>query len=81
MAALLRSRQGSAPDMGDVTALAPGEPGQLFPPLALALAGFLITGAARIDGRATRDSLLLRGRRPRAAGCPGTPPLSRPEAG
>ena len=58
MGALLRSRQASAPDMGDVTALAPGEPGQLFPPLAPALAGFLITGAARIDGRAIRDSLL-----------------------
>ena len=58
MATLLRSRQASTPDMGDVTALAPGEPGQLFPPLASALAGFLISGAARIDGRAIRDSLL-----------------------
>jgi D-amino-acid dehydrogenase len=58
MGTLLRARQASAPDMGDVTALAPGEPGQLFPPLAPGLAGFWITGAARIDGRAIRDSLL-----------------------
>ena len=58
MAAMLRSRQATAPDMGDVTALAPGDPGQLFPLLAATLAGFLITGAARIDGRAIRDSLL-----------------------
>ena len=58
LATLLRSRLASAPDMGEATSLAPGEPGQLFPPLAPALAGFWITGAARIDGRAIRDSLL-----------------------
>ncbi len=58
IATLLRSRLAGAPDRGDVTTLAPGEPGQTFPPLAPALAGFWIAGAARIDGRAIRDSLL-----------------------
>jgi D-amino-acid dehydrogenase len=77
MAALLRSRQASAPEMGDVTALGPGEPGQLFPPLAPALAGFLITGAARIDGRAIRDCLLRAAVRRGARRMPGNATLDR----
>lgn len=56
--ALLESRRAVAPEMGEVTALAPGEPAQMFPPLAPGLAGFWISGAARVDGRAIRDSLL-----------------------
>jgi D-amino-acid dehydrogenase len=77
MDTLLRSRRVSAPEMGDVTAIAPGEPGQLFPPLAPALAGFLITGAARIDGRAIRDSLLRAAVSRGARRMPGNATLER----
>jgi D-amino-acid dehydrogenase len=58
LAALLESRRETAPGMGEVTALAPGEPARMFPPLAPDLAGFWVGGAARVDGRAIRDSLL-----------------------
>jgi D-amino-acid dehydrogenase len=57
-AAFLRSRQGDRPEIGEIAVLGPGEPGKLFPPLAARLAGVWISGAARIDGRAIRDSLL-----------------------
>jgi D-amino-acid dehydrogenase len=56
--ALLESRRATAPEMGEVAALAAGEPAQMFPPLATGLAGFWISGAGRVDGRAIRDSLL-----------------------
>lgn len=58
LGALLESRRATAPDMGEVTPLAPGEPARMFPPLAPELAGYWISGAARVDGRAIRDSLL-----------------------
>lgn len=58
MAALLLSRRASGSGMGEVTALTPGEPARMFPPLASGLAGLWISGGARIDGRAIRDSLL-----------------------
>lgn len=58
LAALLRSRRLRAPDMGELTVLAPGEPAGLFPPLAPGLGGLWISGGARVDGRAIRDSLL-----------------------
>lgn len=58
MAALLRSRRTSAPDIGEVTVLAPGEPARMFPPLDPGLAGLWIGGGARVDGRAIRDCLL-----------------------
>jgi D-amino-acid dehydrogenase len=58
LAALLESRRATAPGMGEVTVLAPGEPARMFPPLAPGLAGLWISGAARVDGRAIRDSLL-----------------------
>ena len=58
MAALLGSRRPGAPDMGEVTALAPGAPARLFPPLAPGLGGLWIGGGARVNGRAIRDSLL-----------------------
>jgi D-amino-acid dehydrogenase len=54
----LRSRRAAAPEIGEVTVLAPGEPAHMFPPLDPALAGVAITGGARIDGRAIRDALL-----------------------
>jgi len=58
MAALLESRRTSAPDIGEVAAMAPGEPARLFPPLDPGLAGLRIGGGARVDGRAIRDCLL-----------------------
>ena len=58
MATLLESRRTSAADMGEVAALAAGEPARMFPPLAPGLAGLLIGGGARVDGRAIRDCLL-----------------------
>jgi len=58
MAALLRSRRTSAPGIGEVAALAPGEPARMFPPLDRGLAGLWIGGGARVDGRAIRDCLL-----------------------
>jgi D-amino-acid dehydrogenase len=58
MAALLQSRRTSAPDVGEVAALAPGEPARMFPPLDPGLAGLWIGGGARVDGRAIRDCLL-----------------------
>lgn len=58
MAALLEARRATAPGIGEVAALAPGEPARMFPPLAPGLAGLWIGGGARVDGRAIRDSLL-----------------------
>ena len=59
LAALLESRRATAPGMGEVTALAPGGPARMFPPLAPGLAGLWISGAARVGGRivagATRE--------------------------
>jgi D-amino-acid dehydrogenase len=54
----LRSRRATAPEIGEVTVLAQGEPTRMFPPLDPALAGVAVAGAARLDGRAIRDSLL-----------------------
>src|SRR5262245_17704670 len=55
VAALLRSGWPGAPDMGEVV---PVDPGGLFPPLRGGLAGLLVPGASRVDGRAVRDALL-----------------------
>jgi D-amino-acid dehydrogenase len=56
--ATLRARLSTTPQIGDITPLAPGEPARLFPPLDPGLAGLAISGGARVDGRAIRDSLL-----------------------
>lgn len=77
MAALLESRRATAPGMGEVTALAPGEPARMFPPLAPGLAGFWVSGAARIDGRAIRDSLLRAAVSHGARRVPGNATLER----
>lgn len=77
MAAVLRSRQAGAPGMGEITALAPGEPAQMFPPLAPDLAGLWIGGGARIDGRAIRDSLLRAAVSRGARRVPGNAALDR----
>jgi D-amino-acid dehydrogenase len=56
--ARLRARLPSTPQIGELTALAPGEPARLFPPLDPGLSGLAVSGGARVDGRAIRDSLL-----------------------
>jgi len=77
MAALVRSRRTSAPDIGEVAALAPGEPARMFPPLAPDLAGLWIGGGARVDGRAIRDCLLRAAVARGARRVPGTATLDR----
>lgn len=47
-----------APEAGDVTVLDPGEARRLFPPLRGDRPAVHITGAARVDGRRLRDTLL-----------------------
>jgi D-amino-acid dehydrogenase len=58
VAASLRALAGDRPEIGEVETIAQGEPRRRFPPLAAELAGVWISGAARIDGRKFRDSLL-----------------------
>jgi D-amino-acid dehydrogenase len=77
MAALLRSRRASAPGIGEVAALAPGEPARMFPPLDTGLAGLWIGGGARVDGRAVRDCLLRAAVARGAHRIPGTATLDR----
>jgi glycine/D-amino acid oxidase-like deaminating enzyme len=76
LAALLESRRTSAPGLGEVAALGPGEPARLFPPLAPGLAGLWVGGAARVDGRAIRDCLLRAAVARGARRLPGTATLS-----
>ena len=56
--ARLLARLPSTPQIGEVTTLGPGEPARMFPPLDPGLSGLAISGGARVDGRAIRDSLL-----------------------
>ena len=77
MAALLASRRTSAAGIGEVAALAPGEPARMFPPLAPGLAGLWIGGGARVDGRAIRDCLLCAAVARGARRVPGTAVLDR----
>ncbi|MEW9671918.1 NAD(P)/FAD-dependent oxidoreductase [Ammoniphilus sp. 3BR4] len=51
-------RKDTAPEIGEITPLSPEETNGLFPPLAEGFASIHISGAARVDGRALRDSLL-----------------------
>jgi len=54
----LRSRLPDHPEIGEISVLPPGGPRELFPPLAGELSAVWIGGAARIDGRAIRGSLV-----------------------
>lgn len=56
--ARLLARLPSTPQIGELTTLAPGEPARMFPPLDQGLAGLAVSGGARVDGRAIRNSLL-----------------------
>ena len=51
-------RKEEAPEIGDITMLSVEETRALFPPLLDEYAAVHISGAARVDGRALRDSLL-----------------------
>src|SRR6185369_11409326 len=54
----VRSQVPYYPEIGEISVLPPGGPRELFPPLAGELSAVWIGGAARIDGRAIRGSLL-----------------------
>jgi D-amino-acid dehydrogenase len=56
--ARLRSRLPGTPEIGEVAELDPPAPSRLFPPLGQHLFGLWLAGAARIDGRKIRDSLI-----------------------
>jgi D-amino-acid dehydrogenase len=56
-AARLRALLPTTPEIGQITELGAPEPCQMFPALASNLGGLWISGGARIDGRAIRDSL------------------------
>lgn len=51
-------RKEDAPEIGEITMLSKEETSALFPPLSDEYAAVHISGAARVDGRALRDSLL-----------------------
>jgi D-amino-acid dehydrogenase len=53
-----RIKQPDAPEMGRITRLANAETSSLFPPLDPEFESVHISGAARVDGRLLRDSLL-----------------------
>lgn len=52
------TRKEDAPEIGEITQLTQEETNELFPPLADDFSALHISGAARVDGRALRDSLL-----------------------
>ncbi|ALG08165.1 NAD(P)/FAD-dependent oxidoreductase [Kibdelosporangium phytohabitans] len=58
MAAAIRSLRERDPSVGDIETLPVGEPAKRFPVLSNELAGLFVGGAARVDGRVMRDSLL-----------------------
>ncbi|MGE6260654.1 NAD(P)/FAD-dependent oxidoreductase [Heyndrickxia sporothermodurans] len=51
-------RKEDAPEMGDITLLTSEQTKELFPPLAEGFEALHVSGAARVDGRALRTSLL-----------------------
>ncbi len=57
------SRKDDAPEIGEIQVLTPSETRSLFPPLAEEYGSVHISGAARVDGRALRDSLLRSAKR------------------
>ncbi len=76
IAAHLRSCAPDYPEIGEISVLAPGRPRELFPPLAGELGAVWIGGAARIDGRAIRGSLLRAAARHGAKRVTGTAALT-----
>jgi D-amino-acid dehydrogenase len=47
----LLARRGDAPEMGEITALDPGQARELFPPLSTEFWAVHVSGGARVDGR------------------------------
>ncbi len=72
----LRSQVPDRPEIGEISVLPPGGPHELFPPLAGELSAVWIGGAARIDGRAIRGSLLRAAARHGARHVTGTAVLT-----
>jgi D-amino-acid dehydrogenase len=72
----LRSQLPDHPEIGQISVLPPGGPRELFPPLAGELSAVWIGGAARIDGRAIRGSLLRAAARHGARQVTGTAVLT-----
>ncbi|HEY3848141.1 MAG TPA: FAD-dependent oxidoreductase [Acetobacteraceae bacterium] len=59
----VRARAAEAPEAGEVRLLSTTEARALFPPLRAGLAGVLVTGGARVDGRRLTVALLRAARR------------------
>jgi D-amino-acid dehydrogenase len=72
----VRSRKPDYPEIGEVSLLAPGRPREMFPPLAGELGAVWVGGAARVDGRAIRGSLLRAAARHGARRVTGTAVLT-----
>jgi glycine/D-amino acid oxidase-like deaminating enzyme len=72
----VRSRLPDYPEIGETSVLSPGGPRELFPPLAGELSAVWLGGAARIDGRAIRGSLLRAAARHGARRVAGTAVLT-----
>jgi D-amino-acid dehydrogenase len=58
MAERARKRREEAPEIGDITILPPAETKKLFPPLSAEYGSVYVSGGARVNGRAMRDSLI-----------------------
>jgi D-amino-acid dehydrogenase len=72
----VRSQVPDYPEIGEISVLPPGRPRELFPPLAGELSAVWIGGAARIDGRAIRGSLVRAAARHGARRVTGTAVLT-----
>ena len=72
----VRAQLPDYPEIGEISVLPPGGPRELFPPLAGELSAGWIGGAARIDGRAIRGSLLRAAARHGARRVAGTAVLT-----
>ncbi|MEH7502807.1 FAD-binding oxidoreductase [Neobacillus drentensis] len=58
MAERARKRREDAPEIGEITILSPSETKRLFPPLSEEYGSVHVSGGARVNGRALRDSLI-----------------------
>ncbi|CAM3827152.1 NAD(P)/FAD-dependent oxidoreductase [Mesobacillus zeae] len=59
MAARAVLRRETAPEIGEIMQLGPEETAALFPPLSKEFASVKVSGAARVNGRALRNALIL----------------------
>ncbi|WP_456276832.1 NAD(P)/FAD-dependent oxidoreductase [Bacillus sp. AK128] len=75
MAERARKRHEDAPEIGSISILSPAETKQLFPPLVEGIGSVFVSGGARVNGRALRDSLISGARKLGAAFIKGTADL------